>query len=195
MDGDEWRSLANLLSLTLPGKIGCMTVVTGTSLETNKRIVGIQATTTTTTAKEATEGSPVFVSPDCGLYADSVATIPNRITDEQAISTLVASLTTVHCVSTLLGGVGGSTDASSGVFGKVGAPAMFCAHSSFFGGGLLTYASQIVVLGGSTHSSFTARYVYNNNNKTGNKENFCFSLLVILSLTLFTPQSPCGVGS
>ena len=124
VDGDEWRSLANLLSLALPGKIGCMTVVTGTSLETNKRIVGIQATTTTTTAKEATEGSPVFVSPDCGLYADSVATIPNRITDEQAISTLVASLTTVHCVSTLLGGVGGSTDASSGVFGKVGAPAM-----------------------------------------------------------------------
>ena len=119
VDGDEWRSLANLLSLALPGKIGCMTVVTGTSLETNKRIVGIQAATTTTT-----KGGPVFVSPDCGLYADSVATIPNRITDEQAISTLVASLTTVHCVSTLLGGVGGSTDASSGVFGKVGAPAM-----------------------------------------------------------------------
>ena len=82
----------------------------------NQRIVGIVASAgsedegqnTSTLAMSKDDGSQVL------LYKDSIAPVPNDVSDASAISTCIASLVGVHCAvhtpSSPLEGVGGSSD-------------------------------------------------------------------------------------
>lgn len=85
LDGAEWASVRRILrpqdSRTACGR---MTVVAGTSLDSDVRVVGIEA--------PASDGT--FAS---AVYKESIAEIPRNIKDDVAISTLVASLSSIHC--------------------------------------------------------------------------------------------------
>jgi hypothetical protein len=109
LDGAEWNSIQNILRqekrlLDGGGKItkyGYMTIVTGRSAEDqDQRVVAMQA------PNDAN-----------AVYADSIAIIPDKVSDDDAISTYLASLSTIQPVLPRIDKVGGS-DESSIVGGK-----------------------------------------------------------------------------
>mmetsp|Transcript_26918 Transcript_26918/g.30143 ORF Transcript_26918/g.30143 Transcript_26918/m.30143 type:complete len:600 (+) Transcript_26918:118-1917(+) len=100
LDGAEWDSVQSILrdqqkqqfSMT---NYGYMKVVTGKD-EDNRRIVAMECI--------ADNNSPQTV------YADSVAVIPPKVSDEDAISTYIASLSSIHCALPRIENIGGSID-------------------------------------------------------------------------------------
>ena len=112
LDGAEWASIKNQLrSSTAPvsvsSNVGIMTVVTGTlqnngndQQEQQQRVVAIQAGPfAKSDNSNNNDDSPpmVALAPDCWVYEHGLARIPKDISDELAMSTLVASLAPVHC--------------------------------------------------------------------------------------------------
>jgi hypothetical protein len=98
LDGAEWASVQRYLLSLQPQSTtgsskakeeGCLEIVVGTLPKGNKRVVGVQIvdTETTTPAEEET----VTLSDTCRLYKDSVAAIPDSVSDAQAISTYTCS--------------------------------------------------------------------------------------------------------
>ena len=117
LDGAEWESLQSVLMeqnmTTKKGfsQVGYMTVVTGTVAQ-DTRVVGIQA------PPEQSQEVVVELDPTTHIYASSMATIPKSVSDQDAITTLVASLVGVHCALPKIDQVGGATNPSF-VSGKV----------------------------------------------------------------------------
>jgi hypothetical protein len=120
LDGSEWISVQRVLQeeqKTLThSKYGYMRVVTGRNKE-NQRVVAIQAVQAPTTSEgdKSSEDS-------AQVYEDSIAIIPDKITDQDAIATCIHSLAAIHCTMPRLDGVGGSSSddvANSFVSGKV----------------------------------------------------------------------------
>ena len=117
LDGAEWASLQAILMEQdkIPRgeftDFGTMTLVTGTTKD-KKRVVGIQA------AASGGGGETVSLDAETHVYADSMATIPSKMSDQDAISTLWASLVGVHCILPRCDHVGGSENESF-VSGKV----------------------------------------------------------------------------
>lgn len=87
-----------------------MTIITGTLPKTNERVVGIQA--------EDTDDDTISLDDSTFLYKDSMATIPKQVKEQDAMTTLLASLVGVHCVLPAVEEIGGS-DSDSFVSGKV----------------------------------------------------------------------------
>lgn len=108
LDGPEWNSVKSVLRDTsqqipkpLSCKYGYMKVVTGRD-ETNRRVVAMQCI--------ECDGSQ---QQDISVYEESVAVIPNKISDADAISTYIASLSAIHCALPRVENVGGSGDGIS----------------------------------------------------------------------------------
>ncbi len=106
LDGAEWKSVQSILReqrqqtpKPLPTtKYGYMSVLAGKD-EQNRRIVAMQCT--------ESDGSSSVV------YEDSIAVIPNHVSDEDAISTYIASLSSIVCALPKVENIGGGGDESS----------------------------------------------------------------------------------
>jgi len=113
-------------------KVGSLTLVTGTTQEDPpQRIVAVQ-TNNNDNAAAANNYETVSMG-DVDVYAHTIANIPNKVTDSDALSTAAASLVGIHCAIPKVGGVGGS-DNSNDVF----------------------YTGKAVVVGGNDYACFVA---------------------------------------
>jgi hypothetical protein len=97
LDGAEWASVQMILreqgALTKSTVYGYCKVVTGRNAQ-KERVVALQAdtstTTTTTTTTNDNENSVL-------VFESSIAKIPDKISDPDAISTYIISLSAIHC--------------------------------------------------------------------------------------------------
>ena len=128
LDGAEWNSVQSILreqqrinshSLSSSSssystnphpttKYGYMNVVTGRD-ENNRRVVAMQC-------MHIDGSSPQQVS--SSVYEDSKAVIPNKVSDEDAISTYIASMSVIHCALPRLENIGGGGGDSSASFSR-----------------------------------------------------------------------------
>jgi hypothetical protein len=143
LDGAELYSVESFLATengsteTPPrsglARLGFLTVVAGTIAEDGKeedvgqRVVGIQIAGSSNA--DSDEGG-IPLGGGINLYKDSVATIPQGISDTDAIATMMASLSAVHCALPISENVGGSTD--------------------------VTVSGKAVVVGGGDYATFAA---------------------------------------
>ena len=100
LDGGEWASVQASLfkekALQRASRYGYMKVVAGRNKD-NQRVVAMQCP----------EGSNV-------VFEDSVALIPDKVSDSDAIATYIVSLSSVHSVLPKVESVGGSDDSLIG---------------------------------------------------------------------------------
>ncbi len=80
-------------------KYGYMSVLTGKD-EDNRRIVAMQCT----------ESHDSEQSASSLVYEDSIAVIPKQVSDEDAISTYIASLSSIVCALPRVKNIGGGVD-------------------------------------------------------------------------------------
>jgi hypothetical protein len=112
LDGAEWNSVQSILkeekrflqqsssAATTPmatTKYGYMKVVAGRDAE-NRRVVGMQCMGGNGNDNESV------------VYQDSIAVIPDKVSDTDAISTYISSLSAVHCAVPKCENVGGGDD-------------------------------------------------------------------------------------
>ena len=124
----------------MDNSVGIMSIVTGTILDmdyssSRGRVVGIQVPNVAA-SKQQNDSETVALTPDCYIYKDSMSFIPQGISDDLAMSTLVASLAPIHCALPKQTSVGGSSDSD-----------------------FLLKNGRVVVVGGSDYAKFVARYV------------------------------------
>jgi hypothetical protein len=99
LDGSEWSTIQALLqkegqlSKKVSTKYGQMTIVTGRD-EDNRRVIAMQTHEKNT------------------VYEDSVAVIPDRVSETDAISTYISSLSAIHCALPKVKDIGGGTDSA-----------------------------------------------------------------------------------
>jgi hypothetical protein len=132
LDGAEWISVQTLLEGEnkllgqSPTKYGYMTIVTGRLKDDQpqQRVVGMQATTELQSSGDSLK-----------IYQDSLAYIPDKISDQDAIATYITSLSAIHCALPRIHQVGGAS--------------LLNETTGFVGG-------KAVVLGGSELACFAA---------------------------------------
>ena len=123
---------------------GYCSVIT-VKLSNNKRVIGIKVDHAATTNSESLE--TVSIENGVEIYKDSMATIPDSISDDDAISTCVASLAAIHCAihdpirpdDKIVQNVGGSTETFVSAIETV-----------------TLQNKKAVVVGGSDYASFVA---------------------------------------
>ena len=117
-------------------RLGFLTVVAGTAvgegegdanLYAGKRVVGVEiaagdaivASSTdaahqdeSSSSSSSSSSSALSLGDGVNLHKDSVAVIPDGVSDTDAIATMMASLSAVHCALPISENVGGSADAS-----------------------------------------------------------------------------------
>mmetsp|Transcript_27733 Transcript_27733/g.53711 ORF Transcript_27733/g.53711 Transcript_27733/m.53711 type:complete len:612 (+) Transcript_27733:160-1995(+) len=151
-----------------PRGIGCLTFVTGTTEEdrdgeapnegggaaktneTRRRIIGVEATSHTaddSTEKSATDSHPSYETISLGnnirVYEHTAATIPEEISDWDAISTAAAAVVGIHCAVPRVGGVGGSeVEFTSGKAVVIGGNDYAC----FIANGLATLGVDVSIV-------------------------------------------------
>jgi len=114
---------------TAATKVGSLTLVTGSTQEDpSQRIVAVQTNTNDINANYETVSMG-----DVDVYAHTIATIPQKVSEADALSTAAAALVGIHCAIPKVGGVGGS-DNSNDVF----------------------YTGKAVVVGGNDYACFVA---------------------------------------
>lgn len=116
LDGAEWSSVKSILrnqhpqtqqsspSTSIPQttKYGYMSVVTGKDKK-NRRIVAMQFTDSDDSQQQASSI----------VYEYSVAVIPNQVSDADAISTYISSLSAIYCALPRMENIGGGGNDSS----------------------------------------------------------------------------------
>lgn len=108
--------------------VGSLTLVTGTTQDDpSKRIIGVKADDDVNNYETVSLGDAVDV------YKHTIATIPQSVSDNDALSTAAAAVVGVHCALPRVGGVGGS-DNSNDVF----------------------YSGKSVIIGGNDYACFLA---------------------------------------
>jgi Pyridine nucleotide-disulphide oxidoreductase len=119
-DGPEWASIQQILRVPKQSgadSLGLMTVVVGTREDTGDRIVGVVSS-----SGAVQDEMPTFsLKENKGIqvYQHSAAKVGNnKIQDREAMNTLIAALTGVHCTAPRVEGVGGATN-SELISGKV----------------------------------------------------------------------------
>jgi hypothetical protein len=104
LDGGEWNSVQSMLrdewKTPTPTKYGYMKVVTGRDDE-NRRVVAMQCMED----DNSKNNNNINI-----VYQDTMAIIPDKISDDDAISTYVTALSCVHCALPKLENVGGGKD-------------------------------------------------------------------------------------
>lgn len=101
-------------------RLGFLTVVAGTVADEGegdndakflgKRVVGVEIPAGA--SSEDSKSSGISLGGGVNLHKDSVATIPDAISDADAIATMMASLSAVHCALPISENIGGSSDAT-----------------------------------------------------------------------------------
>ena len=97
-------------------RLGFLTVVAGTVGDegdapySGKRVVGVEIPAGA--SSEDSKSSGISLGGGVNLHKDSVATIPDAISDADAIATMMASLSAVHCALPISENIGGSSDAT-----------------------------------------------------------------------------------
>jgi len=117
VDGPEWAWLQNFLNQNDEGSSssskqptsthGYMAVLAGTTTD-GDRVVGIQANNDKNDDNDDNENHLVDLGNGAFLYKDSAATVPSKVNYDDAISTMVASLTGIHHAIPKIEKVGGS---------------------------------------------------------------------------------------
>jgi len=82
----------------------------GTVDGTNDRVVGI--------VSEDNEEGGVSLGSGTYLYPQSVSPVPDSVSDDDAMTTMVAALSSVHCALPTLENVGGDDSVGGGIWGK-----------------------------------------------------------------------------
>ena len=106
-------------------RLGFLTVVAGTIEDddddddanySGKRVVGVEiaaaGANSDASDDENKKSTEMSIGDGVNLYKDSVAIIPDNISDADAMATMMASLSAVHCALPVSENVGGSADAS-----------------------------------------------------------------------------------
>ncbi len=123
--------------------VGCLTLVTGkttnedgaASSSPSRRVVGVQKLDVDNTESNDVDTSTISLDNNVHIYKHTVATIPNHISDNDALSTAAASLVGIHCaLPNKVENVGGSALSDTDVF----------------------YSGRAVVLGGNDLACFLA---------------------------------------
>lgn len=91
-EGTSTKANSGLYSSPLDGRHGYCHVITA-KMANNERVVGIKVEK----EQEANSLEKVTIDDGVEIYKDSMATIPKSISDDDAISTCVASLAGIHC--------------------------------------------------------------------------------------------------
>jgi len=81
-------------------QVGCITFVTGTTRD-SKRVIGVH------TVENEHEDRETISLGDTNVYKDTVAEIPSRVSDEDALSTAASSVVGVHCALPVIEELGG----------------------------------------------------------------------------------------
>jgi thiol-disulfide isomerase/thioredoxin len=111
-------------------KVGSLTLVTGsTKDDPSRRIVAVQ----TNSKNNLNNYETISMGDDVDVFAHTIATIPPKVSESDALSTAAAALVGIHCAIPKVGGVGGS-DNSNDVF----------------------YYGKAVVVGGNDYACFVA---------------------------------------
>jgi thiol-disulfide isomerase/thioredoxin len=109
-------------------KVGSITLVTGSTQEDpSRRIIAVQASNRN---DDNTNYDTVSLG-DVDVYEHTIATIPQRVSENDALSTAAAALVGIHCAIPKVGGVGGS-------------------------GNDIFYSGKAVVVGGNDYACFVA---------------------------------------
>jgi thiol-disulfide isomerase/thioredoxin len=125
LDGPEWISVRNRLLLQQNRerlsteqqqlqqpyysrtKVGIFTICSG-SIQ-GERVVGMQLRPGTPTSDDdATAAVPIDHDSSIQLYPESIAKIPDKITEMDAVWTMIQSLSMIHCVRPVMSNIGGS---------------------------------------------------------------------------------------
>ena len=114
--------------------VGSLTLVTGSTQDGN-RIIGVQVQTSSSSNNDddANNYETVSLGDAVDVYKHTMATIPQSVSDNDALSTAAAAVVGVHCALPRVGGVGGS-DSSNDVF----------------------YSGKAVIIGGNDYACFLA---------------------------------------
>lgn len=108
--------------------VGSLTLVTGTTQDDpSKRIIGVKAD------DDINNYETVSLGDEIDVHKHTIATIPQSVSDNDALSTAAAAVVGVHCALPRVGGVGGS-DNSNDVF----------------------YSGKSVIIGGNDYACFLA---------------------------------------
>ena len=127
-NNSEEASTSGMLSSK--AKIGSLTLVTGsTQKDPSRRIIGVQTTGNDNYSNYET----VSLGDDVDVYKHTIATIPQGVSDNDALSTAAAAIVGIHCALPRVAGVGGG-DNSNDVF----------------------YSGKTVVIGGNDYACFLA---------------------------------------
>jgi hypothetical protein len=163
-DGPEWTSIQQILKIPKQkqsgsgssNSLGLMTVVVGTREDTGDRIVGVVSSPLGGDDDVDVEDDrmPTFSlqeNKNIHVYQHSAAKVGNnnKIQDQDAINTMIAALTGVHCAAPRVVGVGGATN-SELVSGKVvilGGSDYAC----FAAEGMAALGSQVTLVSTSTN--------------------------------------------
>jgi thiol-disulfide isomerase/thioredoxin len=115
LDGPEWISVRNRLlfhrnsSLEEPSygktKVGILAVTSG-SID-GERVVGMQVLAPLL-KNDCTTTLPLDQDDNIRLYEESVARIPDKVEEIDAVWTMIQSLSMIHCVRPVIANVGGS---------------------------------------------------------------------------------------
>ena len=126
-DGPEWSSIQQAMpdrtTPTTLNSCGVMTVAVGTF--EGERMVGV-------VAEQDSSDATVTLDNNSRVYQHTLAKLPAKIPDQDALTTVVAALVGIQCTAPRLDSVGGSSQSECWVSGRV------------------------VVLGGSDYAAFCA---------------------------------------
>ena len=127
-DGPEWTSIQSVLGVgNNDATIGKMTVVVGLREDTGDKVVGV-------VASEPNDNTIALQSTSLQIHADSMASVPKSVPDQDAVNTMIAALSGVQCTLPRVEGVGGaSATAENGLV-----------------------SGKVVILGGSEYACFAA---------------------------------------
>ena len=116
--------------------VGSLTLVTG-STQDGSRVIGVQVQSSSTKTNDGDDVDNNYETVSLGdavdVYKHTIATIPQSVSDNDALSTAAAAVVGVHCALPRVGGVGGS-DNSNDVF----------------------YSGKTVIIGGNDFACFLA---------------------------------------
>lgn len=111
LDGAEWSTTElflqkeGKLSRQSSTKSGYMTIVTGRRIEDDKRVIAMKKNNINNDDDDNNESSLVYV--------DSIALIPDNVSDSDAIYTYITSLSSIHCALPRISGIGGGEESSA----------------------------------------------------------------------------------
>lgn len=121
-DGPEWTSLQECLNCrNAAADCGRMTIVVGTTKEGGDKVVGVVVAEQEKVDEKKRHKTVELNENNYKIYKESMAVLPAKIKDQDAIQTMIAALSGVYCTVPKVEGVGGAEkdESKMAVQGKV----------------------------------------------------------------------------